>query len=162
MTRPQPRVTTLGQQQRLTPHMGGSRAATCIEKVIYSKASTVSPDPCIYGPDLQVWPRTSTCANRTPRMGSGPPYMGSRPPTVGSQGSRIEHSRALIGTQAGVQSRHVSRPNLVGFESYRIHSCPPPRRRPDAATWPTARGVSQRAEPDIKPLGYARLDIYCR
>jgi hypothetical protein len=32
------------------------------------------PDPCIYGLGLQVWSRTSTCANRTPRMGSRPPY----------------------------------------------------------------------------------------
>jgi hypothetical protein len=149
--------------------MGGSGATTCPEKVIYSKASTVSPDPhgrvsdpCIYGPRLQVWPRASTCANQTPRMGSRPPPpgMGSRAPTVGSQGSRIEHARALIRNQAGVQSRHVSRPNLVGSGPYHIHSCSPPRRRPDAATWPIARGVSQRAEPDIKPLGYARLGIY--
>jgi hypothetical protein len=41
--------------------MGGSRAATCPEKVIYSKTSTVSPDPqgrvpdpWIYSPDLQA------------------------------------------------------------------------------------------------------------
>jgi hypothetical protein len=26
-------------------------------------------------------------------------------------------------------------------------------RRPDAATWPIARDVSQRAEPDVRPLG---------
>jgi hypothetical protein len=36
-----------------------------------------------------------------------------------------------------------------------IRFCSPPRRRPDAAAWPTARDVSQRAEPDIRPLGYA-------
>jgi hypothetical protein len=30
---------------------------------------------------------------------------------------------------------------------YRIRFCSPPRRRTDAATWPTARDVSQRAEP---------------
>jgi hypothetical protein len=41
----------------------------------------------------------------------------------------------------------VSRP-------YRIRFCSPPRRRPDAAAWPTARDVSQRAEPDVRPLGY--------
>jgi hypothetical protein len=35
-----------------------------------------------------------------------------------------------------------------------IHSCSPLRRRPDAATWTTARDLSQRTEPDIKPLGY--------
>jgi hypothetical protein len=28
------------------------------------------------------------------------------------------------------------------------------RRRPDAATWPIARDVSQRVEPDIRPLGH--------
>jgi hypothetical protein len=29
------------------------------------------------------------------------------------------------------------------------------RRSPDAATWPIAHDVSQRAEPDIRPLGRA-------
>jgi hypothetical protein len=29
------------------------------------------------------------------------------------------------------------------------------RRRPDAATWPVARDVSQRAEHDVRPLGRA-------
>jgi hypothetical protein len=37
----------------------------------------------------------------------------------------------------------------------RISSCSPLRRRPDAATRPTARDVSQRAEPDVRPLGRA-------
>jgi hypothetical protein len=35
----------------------------------------------------------------------------------------------------------------------RSHS--PLRRRPDAATWPTARDVSQWVEPDVRPLGRA-------
>jgi hypothetical protein len=147
--------------------MGGSGAATCPEKVTYIEASLVSPDPhgkvsdpFIYGPGLQVWSRTSTCANRTPGMGSGQPCMGSGPPKVGSQGSRTEHTGALIRTRAGVQCRHMFRPDLVGSGPYHIHSCTPPRRRPDAATWPTARGVSQQAEPSMKPLGYARLCIH--
>jgi hypothetical protein len=76
-------------------------------------------------------------------MGSGAPR---------SQGSRIEHTQALIRTQAGVQSRHVSRPDLVGSAPYHIHSCSPPRRRPNAATWPTTRGVGQRAEPGASGL----------
>jgi hypothetical protein len=37
---------------------------------------------------------------------------------------------------------------------YCIRFCSPPRRRPDAAAWPTARVVSQWAEPDVRPLGY--------
>jgi hypothetical protein len=145
--------------------MGGSGAATCPEKVTYSEASPVSldphgkvSDPYIYGPGH--WSRTSTCVNRTPGMGSGPPCMGSGPPTVGSQGLRTKHTRALIRTQAGVRCRHVSRPDLVGSGPYHINSCSPPRWRPDAATWPTTRGVSQRAEPGMKPLGYTRLCIH--
>jgi hypothetical protein len=45
-------------------------------------------------------------------------------------------------------------PDLVWCEHVRIHFCSPPRRRPDAATWPTTRDVSQRAEPNVRPPGY--------
>jgi hypothetical protein len=38
---------------------------------------------------------------------------------------------------------------------YRTHSCSPLKRSPDATTWHTARDVSQQAEPDVRPLGYA-------
>jgi hypothetical protein len=38
---------------------------------------------------------------------------------------------------------------------YRERSHSPLRRRPDAATWPTARDISQRAEPDVRPPGRA-------
>jgi hypothetical protein len=54
--------------------------------------------------------------------------------------------------QAGVQSRHVSGP-------YHVHFCSQLRRRPDAATWPTAHDVSQRAEPDVRPLGRVALHL---
>jgi hypothetical protein len=101
-------------------HIGGSGAATCPKKVIYSKASTVSQDPhgraqdpWICSPDLQGWYRTATCASRTPRMGSRPSRMGPGPPTMGSQGPRTEHTWALNRTQVGVRYRHVSRPSLV-------------------------------------------------
>jgi hypothetical protein len=36
-----------------------------------------------------------------------------------------------------------------------LHICSLLRRRPDAATCPTACDVSQRAEPDVRPLGRA-------
>jgi hypothetical protein len=42
---------------------------------------------------------------------------------------------------------------------YHVRFCSPPRQRPDAATWPTARDVSQRAEPDVRPLGRATLHL---
>jgi hypothetical protein len=38
---------------------------------------------------------------------------------------------------------------------YRVRSHSSLRRRPDAATWPAARDVSQRAEPDVRHLGHA-------
>jgi hypothetical protein len=38
---------------------------------------------------------------------------------------------------------------------YRERSHSPLGRRPDAATWPNVRDVSQRAEPDVRPLGRA-------
>jgi hypothetical protein len=87
---PQPRATTLGPQQRLTPPHRRSGSATCLEKVIYPKASKVSsdhhgrvPDPWIYSSDLQGWSRASTCASRTPGMGSGPPIWGPGRPQWG-------------------------------------------------------------------------------
>jgi hypothetical protein len=127
----------------------------CVQRAAHSRASPAGPDPhanvsdpCIYSLGLRVWSRTSTCANRAPRMGSGPLCVGSRPLTTGSRDSRIEHTQALVKAQAGVRCRHV-------FEPYRIHFYSPPRRRPDAAAWPTSRDVNQRAEPSVRPLGYA-------
>jgi hypothetical protein len=164
---PQPRATTLGQQQHLTPPHGRARyrhvsreSDILLDITSESRPHGKVSDPCIYGSGLQVWSRTFTCANPTPGMGSGPPHMGSGPPTMGPQGSRTEHTRALIRTRTGVRCRHVSRPDLEGSGPYHIHSCSSPRRRPDAATWRTARGVGQRAEPGMNPLGYARLCIY--
>jgi hypothetical protein len=89
-------------------HMGGSGTATWPEKMIYSKVSTVSPDPhgkvsdpCIYRPDLRVRSRTSTGANQTPRMGSGPLCEGSGPLTAGSRDSGTENTQALIKARRG-------------------------------------------------------------
>jgi hypothetical protein len=83
----QPQATTLGQQQRLTPPHGRvqgrhvSRESDILQGINSEsgppwESARPVPDPCIYGPGLQVWPRTSTCANRTPRMGFGPPVWG--------------------------------------------------------------------------------------
>jgi hypothetical protein len=80
-------------------HVDGSEGTTWPEKMIYSKVSTVSldphgkvPDPCIYRPDLRVRSRTSTGANRTPRMGPGSLGVGSEPLTVGSQDSGTKNT----------------------------------------------------------------------
>jgi hypothetical protein len=37
---------------------------------------------------------------------------------------------------------------------YCIRFCSPLKRSPDAATWHGARDVSQRVEPDVRPLGH--------
>jgi hypothetical protein len=89
-------------------HVDGSRTTTWPEKMIYSKESTVSPDPhgkvsdpCIYRPGPRVRPRTSTGANQAPRMGSRPLCVGSEPLTAGSRDSRTENTHALIKARRG-------------------------------------------------------------
>jgi hypothetical protein len=109
-----------------------------------------------FGQDFHVCKPDPWNGSRTP-----PPRMGSGPPPMGSQGPRIEHTRALNRTQAGVRCRHVSRPSLVDSGPVRIYSCSPLRRGPIAATWHTTRGLSQLAEPSMMPLGYAHLRIDC-
>jgi hypothetical protein len=151
---PQPRATTLGQQQHLTP-------PTCAGPV----------PPRVRTPMGRC--RTHVYMVRASKFGPGPPRMRTRPlewiqtslygvrtAHDGVPGSRIEHTRALIRAQAGVRCRHVSRPGLLGSGPNCIYSYSPPRRRPDAAAWLTAHGVSQWAEPGMKPLGYARLFIH--
>jgi hypothetical protein len=46
-------------------------------------------------------------------------------------------------------------PGPVWCGPVRMRFRSPPRRRPVVATWPTARDVSQRAVPDVRPPGYA-------
>jgi hypothetical protein len=60
-------------------HVGGSRAATWSKETIYSKVSTVGPDPhgkaldpWIHRPDLWARFRASTETNQTPGTGLGP------------------------------------------------------------------------------------------
>jgi hypothetical protein len=109
------------------------------------------PDPWIHRPDLQARPRTSTGTNQTPGTGPGP--LGGGGGGSGPVANRVPESwereyPGLNQAQAGVRSRHVSGPCRVRFGS-------PHRQRPDAATWPTARDVRQRVEPDVSPLGHA-------
>jgi hypothetical protein len=104
---------------------------------MYPKVSTVGLDPHGRCRTPMYADRTSAGASRTPRMGSGPLCVGSGPLSTGSRDSRTKNTQALI-NQVGVQSRHVSGP-------YRVRFCSPLRRRPDAASWPTTRDISQRA-----------------
>jgi hypothetical protein len=89
-----------------------------------------------------------------PRGQAGPlgwdpdPLYGVRAAHSGILGLWDREYPGLNQGQARVRSRHM-------FGLYRIRFRSSPRRRPDAATWPTARDVSQRAEPDVRPLGRA-------
>jgi hypothetical protein len=69
----------------------------------------------------------------------------SEPPTAKSRDGEY---LGLGQGRTGVRRRYSSGLCPVRFRS-------PLRRRPDAATWPIARDVSQRVEPDIRPLGHA-------
>jgi hypothetical protein len=102
----------------------------------------------MYIPDLRVRSRASTGANRTPGMGSGPLYVGSGPLTAGSRDSGTKNTHALIKARRGSEADTCP-------DQYRVRFCSPLRQRPDAATWPTARDISQRVEPDVRPLGRA-------
>jgi hypothetical protein len=67
----------------------------------------------------------------------------SEPPTTWSRDGEYP---GLGQGHTGVRRRHLSGLCPVRFRS-------PLRRRPDGATWPIARDVSQRAEPDVRPPG---------
>jgi hypothetical protein len=105
-------------------------------------------DPCVYGPDPRVRSRIATSMpgplGRAPR----PPLGRVRATRSKVPGFWRKGYQGLGQGQAGIRSRHVSGPYRVRFRS-------PLRQRPDAATWPTTRDVSQRAEPDVRPLGRA-------
>jgi hypothetical protein len=105
---PQPRATALGQQQHPTPPRGQLRGRHVareddIVQGINSESRPYGkvPDPCIYRPDLRVRSRTSTGANRTPRMGSGPLCVGSGPLIAGSRDSETKNAQALIKARRG-------------------------------------------------------------
>ena len=139
--------------------MDGSGVATWPGKAISSKVSTAGPDPPLesvgplhirtgppgrvqdlrgYRPDPRDRSRTSLCRVRD-TLSRVPGFWDKEYPCLNQR-------------QAGVRSRHVSGP-------YHVHFCSPLRRRPDAATWPTAHDVSQRAQPDVRPLGRATLHL---
>jgi hypothetical protein len=84
-------------------------------------------------------------------MGS-PPY-GVRVPTGGPKVLGQYIPGPWTGPRQG--SSIDTCPGPVWCEPVRVHFCSAPRRRPDAATWPTARDVSQWVEPDVRPPGYA-------
>jgi hypothetical protein len=171
---PQSHAAILGPQQRPTPPHGRVRSRHVSREggILQSINNESGPPwesagPRINSPDPQGWSWTPGYTVRTSEVGPGPPlvragplewdlnppsHMGSGPPTGGSQGPRTEHTRAVNRTQAaGVDTC----PDLAWCGPIRMRYCSLPRRRTNVAMWPTARDVSQWAEPDVRPLGYA-------
>jgi hypothetical protein len=170
---PQSQAAILGPQQHPTPQNGRIRSRHVSREggVLQSINSESGPqresaEPLVYSSDPQGWSRTPEYTVRAPRLvpdlhvckldpwnGSRPPRLGSGPPAEGSQGPRTGHTWTLNRTRAG--SGADTCPDPVWCEPLHIRFCSPPKRRPDAATWPTARDVSQRVVPDVRPPGYA-------
>jgi hypothetical protein len=107
------------------------------------------PEPCTCRPDHRERTRTPTGTTWTPRTGPRPLCVGSGSPTAGSRDSGTENTQALLKVWQG--SGVDMCPGSAWCGPVRICYCSPPRRRPDAATWPTACDISQRAEPDVRP-----------
>jgi hypothetical protein len=102
------------------------------------------PDPCTYRPDLRVRTRISTGV-------PGPPLCRAR-----ATHSKVP-GQSMHGPWTGPRrgSGDNTYPDPVWCGPVRLRHCSPPRRRPDAVAWPTARDVSRRAELDVRPPGYA-------
>jgi hypothetical protein len=108
------------------------------------------PDTYTYGPNLRARSRTFTGVPGP--LGRAPdPLRRVRPCTTRSQ------DRTCTGPWVGPRrgSGDNTCPDPVWCRPVRLRHCSPLGRRPDAATWPTARDVIRRAEPDVRPPGYA-------
>jgi hypothetical protein len=112
----------------------------------------------------QQWVRTPMGKCRTPVRTDRTSEYGPEPPracldplcrvqTTHSKVPGQNMHRPWTGPRRG--SNDDTCPDPVWCGPVRLRHCSPPGQRPDAATWPTARDVSWRAEPDVRPPGYA-------
>jgi hypothetical protein len=126
----------------------GARAA------ISSRAVNSTRPHHMDGSGVATWPG-KTISSKVSTVGPDPhgkvpdPYISGPDLRAGSKTSA--GTDRTPGTGPG--------PLCVGSGPYHVHFCSPLRQRPDAATWPTAHDVSQRAEPDVRPLGHAVLHL---
>jgi hypothetical protein len=104
--------------------------------------------------------RTSARKRRIPvRTNQTPEYGTELPSSVSGplDGVRIPPNKV----RATTRSRDRGYPSiskglvLTRVRPYPVRLRSPLRRRPAAATWLVARNISQRAEPDVRPLGRA-------
>jgi hypothetical protein len=159
---PQPWVTTLGQQQHPTPPRGRLLGRHVARKgdVLQSIDSESGPPWESAGPlDIRSgppgWSRTPTCTDRTPRMGSGPPP----PPPYGVRTAHSGIPRPYLRPRRGSGADTCS--VLLRCASDLSAYTPAPRSG-GTPMLPRGilRGLSQRAEPSMTPLGYARHCIH--
>jgi hypothetical protein len=108
--------------------------------------------------------RTPAYPDRTSGLGPGPPQIQTGP----QDGSRTSlcRVRTTLSRVPGFWDKEYPGLNQgqAGPEPTRVRTIPctlllPHSRRPDAAMWPTAHDVSQRVEPDVRPLGRAALHL---
>jgi hypothetical protein len=170
---PQPRAATLGPQQRPTPPHGRvrgrheSREGDILQSI---NSESGPPRESAGPPDVQCGPPRMVPDPRIysldPKVGSGPPRVQAGPlewdpyPSVWGLGRpqwgpKVQ-DRTYTGfgqdPSGGPVPTRVQAQSSTDLSAYAPRS--PPRRRPDAAMWPTARDISQRVEPDIRPPGY--------
>jgi hypothetical protein len=95
--------------------------------------------------------RTPASATRTSGSGPGPLCVGSVLPTAGSRDSGAEKTQVLLRLGSGADMC----PGPAWCGPVRIMLLLSTQAETRCAMWPTVRDVSQRAEPDIRPLGRA-------
>jgi hypothetical protein len=109
-----------------------------------------------------------------PPQGSTGPLYAQPGPSITVRGSQASMTGPLGGIQippskvwATTRSRDRGYPSmsmgpvLTRVRPYPVRLRSPLRWRPAAATWLVARDISQRAEPDVRPLKPRGLCIYC-
>jgi hypothetical protein len=138
--------------------VGDSRVAARPEKTIYYRISTVgldphgeALDPCTCRPNPRIRSRTSTGVPRPLGWAPDPPLCRVRTTLSKVPGQNMH--RPWIGPKQG--SGDDTCPDPVWCGPVRLGHCSSHGWRPDAATWPTTRDVSRRAELDVRPPGYA-------
>jgi hypothetical protein len=111
--------------------------------------------------------------NASQEAPSGPDLRKGTPDPYEYESGAPEETCRIPGWVSGPPERGMGLSKVPGLEGPRhrqgsgADTCPdfalrsPLRRRPAAVTWLVARDISQRAEPDARPIRLCSLCIYC-
>jgi hypothetical protein len=106
-------------------------------------------NPCTCRPDLRARSRTPTSVTQTPGTGPRPLCVGSELPIAGSRDSGTENTQALLMQGSGADTCL----GLAWCGPVRITLLLPAQAETRCCHVACTRDVSQRAEPDVRPLG---------